>query len=67
MNVVVDAKAAGNIASKGTFSWGGAFGTSFWIDPEKELIGLYMIQLRNHRPMGAKREFGELVYDALVE
>ena len=31
--------------SIGSYSWGGAAGTLFWIDPEKELIGLLMTQI----------------------
>ena len=34
----------------GAFGWGGFFFTSFWIDPEPELIGIFMAQLwPNHR------------------
>jgi CubicO group peptidase (beta-lactamase class C family) len=28
----------------GSYSWGGAFGTFFWIDPKNELVGVYMMQ-----------------------
>ena len=31
--------------SIGTFSWGGANGTLFWIDPQEDLIGIMMIQI----------------------
>jgi len=50
----------------GTYSWGGAFSTTFWIDPKNELI---VIQLRQvlqspHNPeIDGKLE--ELVYNAL--
>ena len=52
----------------GTYSWGGAFSTTFWIDPKNELI---VIQLRQvlqspHNPkIDGKLE--ELVYSALIE
>jgi CubicO group peptidase (beta-lactamase class C family) len=28
----------------GSYSWGGAFGTYFWIDPKNDLIGVFMTQ-----------------------
>ena len=30
--------------SVGTWSWGGAAGTSFWVDPKAEEIGVFMVQ-----------------------
>ena len=51
--------------SIGTYSWGGAAGTLFWIDPEKELIGLLMIQISDVASSHA--QFKELTYQALTE
>jgi hypothetical protein len=31
--------------SVGSFTWGGAWGTTFWVDPVEELIALLMIQM----------------------
>ncbi len=31
-------------AGVGTYSWAGAFGTYFWVDPKHELIGIFMAQ-----------------------
>jgi CubicO group peptidase (beta-lactamase class C family) len=28
----------------GSYSWGGAFGTLFWVDPKNDLIGMFMTQ-----------------------
>jgi CubicO group peptidase (beta-lactamase class C family) len=36
-------------AVPGRFGWDGAFGTSFWIDPKEELIGVLMTQRRPDR------------------
>jgi len=33
-------------ASVGTYGWGGAFCTYFWVDPREELIGIVMTQVR---------------------
>ncbi len=42
--VVMDAAAAGEPTSDGTFSWWGAAGTWFWIDPVRDLAFIGMIQ-----------------------
>ncbi|HEY4968728.1 MAG TPA: serine hydrolase domain-containing protein [Steroidobacteraceae bacterium] len=42
--VYTDAVAAGGYYGKGTFYWGGAAGTWFWIDPTEDLIVIGMIQ-----------------------
>ena len=55
-----------NKRSSGTFSGGGLAGTSFWIDPKKELIAILMTQiLDNQYPF--QGEFTKLVYQALIE
>ena len=42
--VYTDAVAAGGYYGKGTFYWGGAAGTWFWIDPTDDLVVIGMIQ-----------------------
>jgi len=42
--VYSDVVAAGGYYGKGTYYWGGAAGTWFWIDPTDELIVIGMIQ-----------------------
>ena len=49
--------------SIGSYSWGGAAGTLFWIDPEKELIGLLMTQISD--PSSSHDQFKALTYQAL--
>jgi CubicO group peptidase (beta-lactamase class C family) len=42
--VYTEPVAAGGYYSKGTYWWGGAAGTWFWIDPSSDLIVIGMIQ-----------------------
>jgi CubicO group peptidase (beta-lactamase class C family) len=42
--VVKDPIATTTFRSLGTFGHGGAFGTQGWIDPKKDLVGVFMIQ-----------------------
>lgn len=55
-----------NQRSTGTFSGGGLAGTSFWIDPEKELIGILMTQILNNQ-YPFQGEFTKFVYQALID
>ena len=56
---------AGGMASVGTFSWGGAYGSGYSVDPVEHLVVVFMInQLPNHTDIAAK--FPTLVYQALV-
>jgi CubicO group peptidase (beta-lactamase class C family) len=57
---------AGMLGSPGEYNWGGAAGTKFWIDPQEELIGIFMIQnLPNKVDYGA--EFRVLTYQAIAD
>ncbi|GAF68830.1 unnamed protein product, partial [marine sediment metagenome] len=47
--VLVDVPSAGRLGSKGEFGWGGAASTSFFIDPQEELVGLLLSQLSPSR------------------
>ncbi|MBY8824926.1 serine hydrolase domain-containing protein [Sphingomonas colocasiae] len=40
--VCVDPARAGRPVGKGTYEWGGAFGTWFWIDPEHDIVCIGM-------------------------
>jgi len=53
-----------DLGSVGTFSWGGAFNTAYWIDPTENLIAIIMTQVR---PVNSdiNERFQILVYQAL--
>ena len=65
--VLLDRGLAGTPQTEGSAWWGGAYGTSFWVDPEEELIGVLMIQVRPNRHLGIRSEFRNLVYQAIVD
>ena len=64
--VVTDKEPPDILESVGNFSWGGAAATTFWIDPEEELIGLLMTQLLSN-PYSFHQQFKVLTYQALTE
>ncbi|MDH3205463.1 MAG: beta-lactamase family protein [Gemmatimonadota bacterium] len=53
--------------SVGTYYWFGVAGTSFWIDPDRDLIGIFMIQIRPNRDVNFRDQFKRLVYQAVVD
>jgi len=66
--IVMDAAAAGDPVSNGTFSWFGIAGTWFWIDPVKDLAFVGMVQHQNlgtTRPIHALSR--SLVYQAILD
>ena len=52
--------------SVGEYFWSGAAGTFFWIDPEKEIIVVTLIQLMNN-PYPIRQQIKEAVYQSLIE
>jgi len=68
--VISDPEAMTSPAGAGTYYWGGAAGTWFWIDPENEIFFIGMIQRFGALP-GEEADFRaesmRLVYEALEE
>lgn len=63
--ITTDRGAAKIGASTGTFAWGGYFGTIYWADPQKKLVGLLFI---NQMPLThgeIQDKFKALVYQSL--
>ena len=51
----------------GTYAWGGAASTYFFIDPHEELIGLFLTQLMPSDSYPLRAQFRGLVYQAIVD
>jgi CubicO group peptidase (beta-lactamase class C family) len=66
--IVMDAAAAGDSVSNGTFSWFGIAGTWFWIDPVVDLAFVGMVQ---HQSLATTRSIHalsrSLVYQAILD
>jgi CubicO group peptidase (beta-lactamase class C family) len=54
------------VGSGGTFWWGGAAGTSFWIDPKEHMIGVFLINILPPNNNAAD-QFRRMAYEALVD
>ena len=66
VRTVVDLPATGALGSVGSFTWQGAAGTDFWVDPAEDLLGVSMIQVMDDPSQSRlARTFRTLVYQAL--
>ena len=54
------------VGSKGSYSWGGAAGTVFWIDPLENIVVVSMIQLMNS-PWTLRNDLRVATYQSLVD
>jgi CubicO group peptidase (beta-lactamase class C family) len=63
--VALDQGLSGSPVSEGTYSWGGAAGTRFWIDPKENLIGIYMVQILPHTGLMYGEVFKNMVYQSI--
>ena len=48
-----------------SIGWGGAFATSYWVDPQKKMVMLFYRQLRNTTHGDVVEKFRSLVYQAI--
>lgn len=63
--VVTDKSSGRTPANEGTFSWGGAFATSYWVDPKENMVYLFYRQLQNTTKGEMAEKFRTLVYQAI--
>ena len=64
--IITDVPKSGVIGSVGEYSWGGAAGTVFWVDPVEEIVVVGMVQLMQS-PWPLRRELKTLTYQALTQ
>ena len=65
--VVVDRGAAATPLSEGAGYWGGAYCTLSWIDPEQDLVGVLMTQVRPYSHINIRQDFQVLTYQAIID
>ena len=66
-SIVTDLGARGIPGSVGEYGWGGAYHSTYWVDPEEELVVVY---LTNLIPAGGIDDHGKLralIYQAIID
>lgn len=64
--VITDQSQSGLIMPAQSYFWGGAAGTIFWIDPQNDLIALFMTQIVPHRTT-LRQDMWPLTYQAMTK
>jgi CubicO group peptidase (beta-lactamase class C family) len=52
----------GALGSEGSYYWGGAYGTTFWIDPKENLVGVFMVN-----GLDDDKDWGHMPYSMMLE
>lgn len=65
--VVTERGSARTPAREGTFSWGGAFATSYWVDPKEKMVMLFYRQLQGGSHGEVVEKFRALTYQAIAD
>jgi CubicO group peptidase (beta-lactamase class C family) len=65
--VVTDSIKNRSLVSEGSFYWGGAASTLFWVDPAEDLTVSFFTQLVPPSTYPLRRELQQLVYQALAD
>jgi CubicO group peptidase (beta-lactamase class C family) len=66
-SVIKDVGQAAVTSSAGTYGWGGAFCTYFWVDPVEEMVGVVMTQVRPYTHLNIRQELQVLANQAIVD
>jgi len=64
--ILEDPGLAGQYGSAGRFGWGGAYATTYWVDPAGEMVVVLMQQLLPARGLDFADKFRTMVYAALT-
>jgi CubicO group peptidase (beta-lactamase class C family) len=65
--VVEDLGARGWPGSEGEFGWGGAYHTTYWVDPREQLVVVHLTQLVPAADVDDQAKVRALVYQAIVD
>lgn len=66
-SIVTDMGNAGAYGTEGSFGWGGAYHSTYWVDPEEELVVVYFTQVRPNAPVPDHTVLRNLIYQAMVD
>ncbi len=66
-SVVRDKSDLNEVGSVGTFGWGGFFFTNFFIDPQEQMIGIFLCQLYPSGGLDLGERIRILCYQAIID
>lgn len=65
--VTNDVGKTGKMGTVGAFGWGGAYFTTYWVDPAERLVAVFMTQLLPAGGLDLQTKFETLVYQSIVD
>ncbi len=65
--IVTEKNSGTSPAQIGTFGWGGAFATSYWVDPKEKMVYLFFRQLQARTHNEVVEKFRALTYQAIKD
>lgn len=65
--IVNDVGATRDAGSPGTFTWGGAWGTIFFVDPVEKMIGIMMTQITSYSHLTVRQEVPNTIFQSIVD
>lgn len=65
--VVTDLGARGILGSEGEYGWGGAYHSTYWVDPAEELVVVYMTQLIPATGVDDYSKLRSGIYQAIID
>ena len=65
--LVEDLGGRGELGSIGEFSWGGAYHSFYWVDPQEELVVVYLTQLIPALNIDDSAKLRSLIYQAIID
>jgi CubicO group peptidase (beta-lactamase class C family) len=66
-SIVLDKGQRGQPGSIGEYGWGGAYGSTYWVDPKEELVVVYFTQVRPSSIANDQAMLRALIYQALMD
>jgi CubicO group peptidase (beta-lactamase class C family) len=57
----------GTYGSLGQYGWGGAYHSTYWVDPAEELVVVYFTQIRPNSIVNDHLMLRTLIYQALID
>ena len=65
--VVTDLGERGILGSEGEYGWGGAYHTTYWVDPTEELVVVYLTQLIPAQGIDDYSKLRSGIYQAIID
>jgi CubicO group peptidase (beta-lactamase class C family) len=66
-SIVTDPGARGLPSSVGEYGWGGAYHSTYWVDPKEDLVVVYLTQLIPAQNIDDQGKLRALIYQSIVD